>query len=358
MKHTSAPTPRTLLAGAGAVALLAAALTLPSAQAAPVQGPDPQSSAAAVQRAKALSAALGPRGAGAYYDARNHRLVVNVTDRAAAGTVRVAGAEPRVVRHSLASLDAARATLREKATIPGTAWAMDPKANRVIVIADRTVQGAKLRQLTTVVSSLGDRAALQRSAGALRPMIAGGDAIWGPGARCSLGFNVTKGGESYFLTAGHCTSAMRTWSDTQGGPEIAKTVSSNFPGSDFGLARYTDDDIEHPSAVDLYDGDIQEITEADDPIVGQRVSRSGSTTHLREGDVLAVDATANYQEGTVNGLIQTSICAEAGDSGGALFEDEAALGLTSGGRGDCATAGQSYYQPVREALEETGTHLG
>ncbi|MFF7232501.1 S1 family peptidase [Streptomyces sioyaensis] len=358
MKHTSAPTPRTVIVGAGVMALIAATLTLQSAEAAPARGPDPQSADAAVQRAKAISAALGARGAGAYYDAGKHRLVVNVTDKAAAGTVRVAGAEPKVVKHSLAALDAARATLKQKATIPGTSWAMDPKTNRVVVVADRTVQGRKLRQLTKVVSALGDRVALHRSAGRLHPLIAGGDAIWGSGARCSLGFNVTKGGKPYFLTAGHCTSAMRNWSDEQGGPEIAVSDSSSFPGDDYGLARYTDDDIEHPSEVDLYDGDTQEITEADDPIVGQHVERSGSTTHLREGDVLAVDATANYQEGTVEGLIQTSICAEAGDSGGALFDDETALGLTSGGRGDCATDGQSYYQPVREALEDTGAHVG
>jgi streptogrisin D len=38
----------------------------------------------------------------------------------------------------------------------------------------------------------------------------------------------------------------------------------------------------------------------------------------------------NYPEGTVTGLIKTSLCAQFGDSGGPLFSVSIALGITSG----------------------------
>ncbi|UKY48219.1 S1 family peptidase [Streptomyces inhibens] len=358
MKCTYVPTPRTVLAAAGVVALFTAALTLQSAKAAPRPAPDPPSATIAAHRAKEINSALSGEAAGSYYDPENHKLIVNVTSEAAAGKARLAGAEARIVKHSLASLDAARATLKEKATIPGTSWAMDPKTNKVVVVADRTVEGDRLQQLRAVVSSLGDRAVVETSTATLRPLISGGNAIWGSGARCSLGFNVTKGGQPYFLTAGHCANAVRSWSAAQGGTEIAVTESGSFPGDDFGIAKYTAADMVHPGEVDLYNGSTQSITKAGDPIVGQKVQRSGSTTQVRNGDISALNVTVNYQEGPVDGLIQTTICAEPGDSGGSLFEGTAALGLTSGGRGNCSSGGETFYQPVGEALEKTGSQLG
>lgn len=350
---------RTVRTGAGLMAALTAAtLTLQTADAAPAKAaPDPPTASAAGQRAKGISSTLGADGAGAYYDAARHTLVVNVTTENAAAKARAAGAEARVVKHSLASLDAARATLKKQATIPGTSWGMDPRTNQVVITADRTVRGDKLERLKRVAASLGDRATVRQSAGTLRPLIAGGDAIWGTAARCSLAFNVTKGGQPYFLTAGHCTNAVRSWSATQGGDEIAVTEAGTFPGDDFGIVKYTAAGVTHPGAVDLYNGSMQAITRAGDPIVGQKVRRSGGSTHVRDGDVVALDVTANYQEGPVDGLIQTTVCAEAGDSGGSLFEGDTALGITSGGRGDCSSGGMTYYQPVREALEKTGAQI-
>lgn len=36
----------------------------------------------------------------------------------------------------------------------------------------------------------------------------------------------------------------------------------------------------------------------------------------------ALDATVNYAEGSVSGLIRTTVCAEPGDSGGSLFSGQ------------------------------------
>lgn len=90
-----------------------------------------------------------------------------------------------------------------------------------------------------------------------------------------------------------------------------------------------------------------------------KVQRSGSTTGLHDGTVTGLDATVNYGNGDiVNGLIQTDVCAEPGDSGGAMFSEDSAVGLTSGGSGDCTAGGETFFQPVTDALKATGAEIG
>ncbi|MER0449602.1 S1 family peptidase [Streptomyces sp. Edi4] len=320
--------------------------------------PTPARSAAWAGRlAHRIDTTLAGRTAGSYYDAKSKQLIVNVLDAATADSVRKSGAEPRTVKHSMAQLNSAREVLKEQASIPGTAWSMDPVSNKIVVKADRTVSGDRLTKLSQAVRSLGDRATLKRTAGRFQPLIAGGDAIWGSDARCSLGFNVTVGGQPYFLTAGHCGNVVSNWSDQQGGSEIAVTEASTFPGHDYALVRYTSD-IDHPSAVDLYDGTSRQIDSAANATVGEQVQRSGSTTGVNGGQVTGLDATVTYEEGQVNGLIDTTVCAEPGDSGGSLFDGSTALGLTSGGSGDCTSGGETFFQPVPDALAAYGAQIG
>ncbi|MFJ8491949.1 S1 family peptidase [Streptomyces sp. NPDC094038] len=359
MKHRRIPGRRTALAGAGVAALVAAGVTFQSANASePAKSAAPQilSAPAAGKLASTLAADLGTDAAGTYYDARSKNLVVNVLDDTAAKAVEAAGAKARLVANSLAELDGARTTLKQDATIPGTSWATDPVGNKVVVTADRTVTGAGLAKLTKVVDGLGRKVELRHSKGEFKPFIAGGDAISGSGGRCSLGFNVVKDGQPYFLTAGHCTEAISTWSDSAGNV-IGQNAQSSFPGNDFGLVKYTSD-ADHPSEVDLYDGSARQITGAAEATVGMKVTRSGSTTQVHDGTVTGLNATVNYSEGTVGGLIQTDVCAEPGDSGGSLFSGSSAIGLTSGGSGDCTSGGETFFQPVTEALSATGTRIG
>ncbi|GHH49286.1 S1 family peptidase [Streptomyces candidus] len=362
MKHRRIPRRRAAAVGTAVVALIATGVTFQTANASedPAAAPALKtlSATGATQLASSLTKQLGAEAAGAYYDAEARSLVVNVTDETAARTVREAGGKARVVQHSLAELKSARSTLAGKASIPGTSWATDPVSNKIVVTADRTVKGAALAKLTREVDALGSKARLKQSKGEFKPLIAGGDAIYGAGSRCSLGFNVTKGGEPHFLTAGHCTAGITTWSDKQGGAGIGTTVDSNFPGGDYGLVKYTGD-TPHPSEVNLYNGSTQVISRAGDATVGQKVTRSGSTTQVHDGEVTGLDATVNYGNGqVVNGLIQTTVCAEPGDSGGALFAGDTALGLTSGGSGDCSSGGETFFQPVTAALAATGTEIG
>jgi hypothetical protein len=80
----------------------------------------------------------------------------------------------------------------------------------------------------------------------------------------------------------------------------------------------------------------------------------GATTGVHCGTVLALNATVNYAEGTVSGLIQTNICSEPGDSGAPLYDGTILLGLLSGGSGNCASGGISFFQPITEVLSAYG----
>ncbi|MGN9757216.1 S1 family peptidase [Streptomyces sp. SD31] len=360
MKHRRIPKRRAAVAGAGIAALVAAGVTLQTANASETpEAPALKtlSVGAAGKLASTLAKDLGADAAGTYYDAQTKNLVVNVLDETAADTVEAAGAKARVVENSLAELKSARTTLKQDATIPGTAWVTDPATNKVVVTADRTVSEAEWAKLDKVVDGLGATAELKRTKGEFKPFIAGGDAIKGGSGRCSLGFNVVKGGEPFFLTAGHCTEGITEWTDTDGNA-IGTNETSSFPDNDYGLVKYTAE-VDHPSEVNLYNGSSQAISGAAEATVGMAVTRSGSTTQVHEGKVTGLDATVNYGNGDiVNGLIQTDVCAEPGDSGGSLFSGDKAIGLTSGGSGDCTSGGETFFQPVTEALSATGTEIG
>jgi streptogrisin D len=243
------------------------------------------------------------------------------------------------------------ATLTREASIPGTAWVTDPKTGVVTVSYDETVTGSKLTALTGVTKGLGSNVKVEKISGKLTKLVSGGDAIYGGSSRCSLGFNVTDGSSYYFVTAGHCGNIAATWyADSGHATSVGDTQGSSFPGNDYALVKYPAGTPEPAGNVDLYNGSFQEITAAGDASVGQAVQRSGSTTQVHDGTVTGVNATVNYAEGSVSGLIQTNVCAEPGDSGGALFAGSTALGLTSGGSGNCSSGGTTYFQPVTEAL--------
>ncbi|MFG3659109.1 S1 family peptidase [Streptomyces sp. NPDC047706] len=370
MSHKRIPKRKAVIAVGGVAALGAAALLLPNANASQDGAED---TAAAPRTLKAgdasdlasqLAGLLGDAFAGSYYDEGGQQLVVNVVgdNNQLVVQAKKAGAAVRQVENSTAELRSAAQTLKTEATIPGTSWAVDPRTNKIRVTADSTVTGEKWDTLESTVRSLGSgMATIQKSAGTFRTFASGGDAIFGGGSRCSLGFNVTAGdGSPAFLTAGHCGVAVAEWSDAQGGAPIATVDQAVFPGEgDFALVKYDDPATEAPSDVDVGGGQTVQISQAAEATVGQEVFRMGSTTGLADGTVTGLDATVNYPEGTVTGLIQTDVCAEPGDSGGSMFtQDGLALGLTSGGSGDCTAGGETFFQPVTTALAAVGATLG
>lgn len=358
------------MAVGGAMALGAAAVLLPSANASQDGVSDDAAAAPRTLRAAdasdLVSQLVGPLGdafAGSYYD-DERQLVINVVpggDKDVIEQARKAGATVREVGNSMTDLAEGKQTLKAEATIAGTSWAVDSRTNKILVTADSTVTGENWDRLESTVRGLGSgMATVKKTAGTFRTFASGGDAIFSGGARCSLGFNVTADdGAPAFLTAGHCAVEADEWSDTQNGQPIATVDQAVFPGEgDFALVRYDQPATDAPSDVDV-GGRLLQITGAAEATVGREVFRMGSTTGLADGQVIGLDATVNYPEGTVTGLIQTDVCAEPGDSGGSMFtRDGLAVGLTSGGSGDCTVGGETFFQPVTTALTAVGATLG
>jgi hypothetical protein len=319
---------------------------VPTAQAAPTAKLDTQASTLAKQ--------LGTRTAGSYLDRTTGKLVVTVTDSAAAQSVRAAGAVPKTVTRSGADLAKASAAIGAL-DVAGTAWAVDPATNQVLVSVDQSVTGAKLAKVQSAARSLGGAARVEHVAGTFSTLISGGDAIFGGNARCSLGFNVrNSAGTNFFLTAGHCGEIASSWfSNSSHTTLLGSSTRFSFPGNDYAIVQYAASFTNHPGTVGSVD-----ITRAANPVVGQSVTRRGSTTGIHSGTVTALNQTVNYGGGDiVGGLIRTTVCAEPGDSGGSLYSGSTAVGLTSGGSGNCSSGGTTFFQPVVEALNVFGVSV-
>jgi streptogrisin D len=309
----------------------------------------------AANAAPAASLTSDATTAGSYFNAAG-RLVITVTDPATAKAAEASGAIAQRVTRSGAALKSITDGLYSTARVVGTSWAVDPATNQVVLSVDSSVTGTALAMVDSAAKRFGDAVRVEHVAGTFSTRAAGGDAIYGGQYRCSLGFNVRSGSTYYFLTAGHCGNIASTWySNSSHTTVLGTTAGSSFPGNDYAIVRYTNGTTP-PGTVDLY-GSSQDITGAANATVGQSVRRSGSTTHVHSGTVTAVNATVNYAEGTVTGLIRTNVCAEGGDSGGSLFAGSTALGMTSGGSGNCTSGGTTFFQPVTEALSVYGVSV-
>jgi streptogrisin B len=234
--------------------------------------------------------------------------------------------------------------------VAGVAWYVDASAHQVVATVDSTVSSAEVATLRKAAGSYSGALRIQRTRGVFTPLLSAGDAIYGGQYRCSLGFNVVSGTTYYFLTAGHCGSLASTWyTNSSHTTLIGPTVNYSFPGNDYALVRYDNTSLSHPGGYTVADA-----------VVGEKVTRKGSTTGTHSGTVTALNVTVRYRGhpgGTVSGLIQTNVCAEPGDSGGPLYDGTKALGLTSGGSGDCTSGGTTFFQPVREAANAYGVTI-
>jgi streptogrisin B len=244
-------------------------------------------------------------------------------------------------------LSAASAAV-ERSGVRGVAWHVDADSNRVVVTADDSVSAGEVAAIKREAGTSAGVLQIERATGVFRPLLGAGDAIYGNRYRCSLGFNVVRGGVYYFLTAGHCGKPEKTWwTSANHSTLVGPTVGYSFPGDDYALVRYDNAAVTHPGGFTVADA-----------FVGEKVTRDGSTTGVHSGQVTALNVSVRYQGGgTVRGMIQTTVCAEPGDSGGALYDGSKALGITSGGSGDCRTGGTTFFQPVREAANVYGVTI-
>ncbi|WP_409472984.1 S1 family peptidase [Streptomyces sp. HC307] len=287
--------------------------------------------------------------------ARRTRLIAVSTGLVAAAAIAVPSANASdTATFSATELKSAGNSVL-KADVPGTAWAVDSKTNRVLLTVDSTVSAAEIAKIKKAAGANADALTIKRTPGKFNKLIQGGDAIYASSWRCSLGFNVqNSSGTQYFLTAGHCTDGAGTWYSNSGRTTvIGSTTGSSFPGNDYGIVRYSGS-VSRPGTANGVD-----ITRAATPSVGTTVIRDGSTTGTHSGRVTALNATVNYGGGdVVYGMIQTNVCAEPGDSGGPLYgSNGTAYGLTSGGSGNCSSGGTTFFQPVTEALSAYGVSV-
>ncbi|MEJ2852023.1 MULTISPECIES: S1 family peptidase [unclassified Saccharothrix] len=294
--------------------------------------------------AAGLRKRLADRFGGAWIDSSG-ALQVAVTDAAA-----YPGG--RVVRHSERELDALKSKLDGRASaaprsVPG--WYVDVAGNSVVVkshpaglaaarafVAGSGVAASAVRYVTTDESP--------------RPLIdvIGGNAYTiGSGTRCSVGFSVNGG----FVTAGHCGTTGATTSNPSG-----TFRGSSFPGNDYAWVQVAAGNTPR-GLVNNYSGGTVSVAGSQDAAVGATVCRSGSTTGWHCGTIQARNSSVSYPQGTVTGLIQTTVCAEPGDSGGSLLAGNQAQGVTSGGSGNCSSGGTTYFQPVNEILQTYGLSL-
>jgi streptogrisin B len=247
----------------------------------------------------------------------------------------------------IGQLSAASAAV-DRSGVRGVAWYVDATSNRVVVTADNSVSTGEVAAIKREAGTAAGVIQVERTTGVFRPLLSAGDAIYGNRYRCSLGFNVVSGSTYYFLTAGHCGKSEKTWwTSSNHSTLVGPTIGYSFPGDDYALVRYDNAAVSHPGGFTVADA-----------FVGESVTRKGSTTGTHTGRVTALNVSVRYQgAGTVRGMIQTTVCAEPGDSGGPMYDGTKALGLTSGGSGDCRTGGTTFFQPVREAANVYGVTI-
>ena len=264
-----------------------------------------------------------------------------------------ATAQPSQHTFSAAALSQTSNSVRT-ADVAGTAWYVDQKTDKVVVTADSRVSQADIAKIKNAAGVNAGAIQINHTNGVFAKELQGGDAIYGGGYRCSVGFNVVSGSTYYFITAGHCGNVASSWyTNSSQTTYIGPTVGSSFPGNDFALVRYDNSAVAHPGNAGGVD-----ITGAVNASVGMSVTRHGSTSGTHSGTVTGLNATVNYgADGIVTGMIQTNVCAEPGDSGGSLRSGSNAVGITSGGSGNCTSGGTTFFQPITEALSYFGVSI-
>jgi streptogrisin C len=283
--------------------------------------------------------------------------VVDVTDASRVADVTSAGAVARVVEHSAAELNAVQSKLDQNgASMPKsvTGWYVDGVTNSVVV----EVYGSQVAAASWA-KSLGADVRFTKVSEQPKTLwnVIGGQAITTTaGARCSAGFNArNSSGARYVIDAGHCGNLGGTWSGTGG--TLGSVFRSSFPGNDYSAINVSSSSAVSTALVDRYSsGSDVTVAGSSGGSVGAAVCRSGSTTGWHCGTITALNQTVTYSQGSVGQMIRTNVCAEPGDSGGSLVTSPGsgtrvtALGVTSGGSGNCSSGGTTFFQPVNEAL--------
>lgn len=312
------------------------------------------------ERARELAARLreetGEAFGGAHYDLHGGTLTVSVTDEDALPQVTGAEVEARTVTYGEERLNGFGDALDAAADSWGegvTGWYTSLARDAVVV----TVLEGMAADAERLVAEAGvdSGAVLVEESDEQRPHtyadVLGGDPYYtrAPGAlaTCSVGFAVRGG----FITAGHCGAAgTAAYADRRLSLRYGQVEEAVFPGSDMAKVRITGPWRLRPLVND-HAGGAARVAGHEEALEGESVCRSGPSTGWRCGTIESRNRTVRYTQGVVSGLVQTTACAETGDSGGPWMVGDQAQGITSGGVGDCGADGPTFYQPIRPILE-------
>lgn len=326
----------------------------------------------AIRRQGQASRALGNRFGGAWLErdaTGEFQLVIATTDRTQTARARALGGQVRVVARSLSQLEGVVSRLNrvQAATVSNArggvdrrihSWHIDLPTNTVVVTTDPSARDAAV---AFVAASGADAKAVRFETSRERPQpvydISGGDRYNVPGSWCSIGFSVTQGGNTGFVTAGHCSPAGTAVSGFNG-VAIGTFAGSQFPGSDYAVVHNTSPSWAIQPWVNNYAGGNVGVVGGMEAPVGGAVCRSGARTNYRCGTITAKNVTVNYAAGATYGMVRSSACVGGGDSGGSfLTPGGEAQGVTSGGQlnpstnENCSIASPvTYHQPLQPIL--------
>jgi streptogrisin C len=326
-----------------------------------------------------LGRELRDRGAGTWIDAASGRLVVNVTDDSAAETVRHAGAQPRRVARSGASLDAIKRDLDNHARTRGAGqaerWYVDVPHNQVVVAVRDGATDAKTAAFVARARRAGAAVRIETAAGSLRDAaeyLYGGQEIYNAnGTLCSTAFNVRDAASrNYVLTAGHCARGTTSSYWYRNGGYLGRITAATTVVSDHAILTNETPSYWIPQPyVWRYDGYVSSVRGWSNTVVGSYVCKSGRTTGWTCGTVTAVDVTSTSTGGdTRYGQVQTNLCTKGGDSGGSVLVGNYAAGITSGSNsssygGRCGSElsppkpNVMVFQPIGPVLSAYGVTL-
>ncbi|MEU6440398.1 S1 family peptidase [Streptomyces sp. NPDC047046] len=319
---------------------------------------------------KELAAKLGPdRTAGVFES--NGRVVLAVTDAAAADEVSRAGAVAQLVPQSTAELDSAAAALEALGGVPNTSWGVDPSSNQVVVEIHEGVPATDRARIQAVADEYAGAVQLVEAGGSLNVAayeMRGGLGIVSVSHTCSAAFNVqNNSGKKFMLTAGHCIAGGNyKWSRRSGNIPLGTVTRFDYGdnnGADDAVVAYENSEVSPYGTIQYKNGSEGQITDSRYANDGEKVKRVGTMSQDLVGMVLVPSTTVTFSDGvTLHHMIKTSLCSVPGDSGGALFSGTDALGITSGGNyldqpcadSDAQDDRVTYFYPVEMTLEDNG----
>ncbi|MFI0411915.1 S1 family peptidase [Actinomadura sp. 3N508] len=185
----------------------------------------------------------------------------------------------------------------------------------------------------------------------------GGETIFArDGIRCTLGFNVRKADSYYFLTTGACAKVgLKLYADPMLMMKLGTVVS--VTNGTTALVRYVSPHVERPGSVGTPTGS-HDVLGVQNPKIGQQVCRISPDTGKQCGTVTALNTSVTFPEGTITGLVKTTICTEPSDSpAGPFLSGPLALGLGFGVGGHCSSGGSTFFQPVDKVLNAFGAEV-